>query len=142
MRLWSWLARLWSQKNSPDSLGNRGEAEAARFLEGLGYRIIERQMHGRFGELDLIAIDGNVIAFVEVKTRSSTAAGHPSEAVNSAKQRRMSHSALAYLKRRGWLERRARFDVVSIIWPAGVHLPKIEHYVNAFEPPGSGQLYS
>jgi putative endonuclease len=50
--------------------------------------------------------------------------------------------ALAYLKRHGLLEQRARFDVVTIIWPEGSRRPEIEHYKNAFEPTGFGQMYS
>lgn len=140
--MWSWLARLWPWRNSPDSLGNRGEAVAARFLKRLGYLILERQMRGRFGELDLVALDGDVIVFVEVKTRSSTSAGHPTEAITSTKQRKITRSGLAYLKRRGWLERRARFDVISVLWPDGKSEPAIQHYVNAFDSTGFGQMYS
>ncbi|MBC8115711.1 MAG: YraN family protein [Candidatus Saccharimonas sp.] len=125
-------------------MGNRGEAAAARFLERLGYRILERQMRGRFGELDLVALDGDgdVVVFVEVKTRSTTSAGHPTEAITTAKQRKITQSALAYLKRRHWLERRARFDVISVLWPDSNSEPAIRHYVNAFDSTGFGQMYS
>lgn len=99
-------------------------------------------MRGRFGELDLVALDGDVIAFVEVKTRSNTSAGHPTEAITSAKQRKITQSALAYLKRRGWLERRARIDVISVLWSDGGSDPQIQHYINAFEATGFGQMYS
>ena len=140
--MWSWLARLWTRRHPPDSLGNRGEAAAARFLERLGYRILERQMRGRFGELDLVALDGDVIVFVEVKTRSTTSAGHPTEAITTAKQRKITQSSLAYLKRRGWLERRARIDVISVLWSNEISGPQIQHYVNAFDSTGFGQMYS
>ena len=140
--MWSWLARLWSRRHPPDSLGNRGESAAARFLERLGYRILERQMRGRFGELDLVTLDGDVIVFVEVKTRSTTAAGHPTEAITTAKQRKITQSGLAYLKRRGWLERRARFDVISVLWSDRNSEPAIQHYVNAFDSTGFGQMFS
>lgn len=140
--MWSWLARLWPRRHAPDSLGNRGEAAAAQFLERLGYRILERQMRGRFGELDLVALDGDVIVFIEVKTRSTTSAGHPTEAITTTKQRKITQSSLAYLKRRGWLERRARIDVISVLWPDSNSEPAIQHYVNAFDSTGFGQMYS
>lgn len=140
--MWSWLARLWPRRYLPDSLGNRGEAAAARFLERLGYRILERQMRGRFGELDLVAIDGEVIVFVEVKTRSTTSAGHPTEAITPAKQRKITQSGLAYLKRRRWLERRARFDVIAVLWSDSDSEPAVQHFVNAFDSTGFGQMYS
>ena len=111
-------------------------------MERLGYRLLERQMRGRFGELDLVALDGEVVVFVEVKTRSTTAAGHPTEAITMAKQRKITQSALAYLKRRGWLERRARIDVISVLWSNESSEPQIQHYVNAFDSTGFGQMYS
>lgn len=140
--MWSWLARLWPRHHTLDSLGNRGEAVASQFLKHLGYRILERQMRGRFGELDLVALDGDVLVFVEVKTRSSTSAGHPTEAITTAKQRKITQSALAYLKRRRWLERRARIDVISVLWSNESSEPQIQHYVNAFDSTGFGQMYS
>jgi putative endonuclease len=91
--------------------------------------------------MDLIALDGECIVFVEVKTRSSHAAGHPSEAVTFEKRRQLTRVALAWLKRRGLLDHRARFDVIAITWKAGAD-PVVEHYKNAFEPVGAGQLYS
>ena len=140
--LWSWLARLWPRRRALDSLGNRGEAVAAQFLERLGYRILERQMRGRFGELDLVALDGDIVVFVEVKTRATTSAGHPTEAITTAKQRKITQSALAYLKRRGWLERRARIDVISVLWANTSSEPQLQHYINAFDSTGFGQMYS
>jgi len=140
--LWGWLSRLWTRRRAPESLGDRGEAVAAQFLERLGHRILERQMRGRFGELDLVTLDGDVVVFVEVKTRATSSAGHPTEAVTMAKQRKITQSALAYLKRRSWLERRSRIDVISVQWSDADSPPQIQHYVNAFESTGFGQMYS
>ena len=123
------------------SLGNRGEAVAATFLEGRGFHILERQLRGRHGELDLIAVDGDTIVFIEVKTRATSVAGDPTEAVTVAKQKRITQSALAYLKRRKWLQRRTRFDVVSILWSGKDGHPEIRHYPAAFEATGFGQMY-
>lgn len=122
-------------------LGNRGERAAARHLKRRGYRILARQSRSRIGEIDLIALDRDTLVFVEVKTRSSHAAGHPSEAVTHAKQQRLVRTALAWMKRRGVLHQRGRFDVVAITW-CDDGPPTIEHYENAFEPSTSGQMFS
>lgn len=123
-------------------LGNRGERKAASFLRKQGFRILSRQYTNRYGEIDLIARDGDCLVFVEVKTRQSAAGGLPVEAVDSRKQRKLTQTALFWLKRRGLLESRCRFDVVSIIWPQGSKTPEITHYKNAFPAVGVGQMYS
>ena len=140
--MWNWLTRLWSRSGVPRRLGDRGEDLAARYLEQQSFRIIERQLRGLYGELDLVALDADTVVFVEVKTRSTSAAGDPTEAVTPAKQQKITRSALAYLKRRGWLERRCRFDVVSILWHEGGRTPEVRHYPSAFDATGFGQMYS
>jgi putative endonuclease len=123
-------------------LGNRGERAAIRFLRKQGYRILHRQYRNRIGEIDIVAKDGNGIVFVEVKTRTSVAAGNPVEAVTLSKQKQLTKLALSYLKRYGLLEHAARFDVIAIVWPKDAAKPEITHYCNAFEPVGSGQMFS
>jgi putative endonuclease len=123
-------------------LGDRGERAAARYLRRQGFEILARQQAGRLGEIDLIARDGDTIVFVEVKTRTSGAAGNPVEAVTPAKQRQMTRIALAWLKQRGLLECRARFDVVALLWAEGARQPEIKHYRHAFEAAGVEGLYS
>lgn len=123
-------------------LGDKGERAAARFLRKKGMKILERQSRNFVGEIDLIAKDGDWTVFVEVKTRSSTQAGHPFEAITLAKQTKLTKLALVWLKQRRLLNSRARFDVVSIVWPSDSKKPTIEHYVNAFEPVGHGQMFS
>lgn len=121
----------WRRWRQPPSLGDRGEAAAARFLRRRGYKIVARG--DRFaGELDIVAVDGRTVVFVEVKTRDSHVAGVPAAAVDDEKQRRVSRSALAYLRRHDLLECSTRFDVVAITWPAGQRRPEIEHFVAAF----------
>lgn len=138
MSLRSWLAERLPRK----SLGRRGEDAATRFLKRLGYRILARGLDSRLGELDIIAVDNRTIAFVEVKTRTSTDAGHPADAIDATKQRRMTQAALAYLKSHGLLNHAARFDVVAVTWPENASRPTIEHYKNAFSPVGAGQFFS
>jgi putative endonuclease len=123
-------------------LGDRGERAAIRFLKSQRMRILDRQHRNQFGEVDIIALDRGCIVFIEVKTRSSTAAGLPFEAVDRQKQQKLTRTALAWLKKRRRLDQPARFDVVSILWAADHDEPQIEHFRNAFEPQGFGQMYS
>ena len=90
----------------------------------------------------LLREDGRTIVFVEVKTRRSTDAGHPAEAVDQRKQTKITHVALAFLKRRRLLEHSTRFDVIAVTWPSDNTEPKIEHYKNAFEATGRDSMYS
>src|SRR5436190_20007143 len=126
---------------APKSLGQRGEEAAAKFLRKLGYIIVARGHRDRIGEIDLIAVDGRTVVFVEVKTRTSQDAGHPADAVDEDKQRQLTRLALAYMKRHDLLECSARFDVVAVTWPARGK-PTIEHFKSAFEATGFDGLFS
>jgi len=146
----SWAQRfagIWQRMRTvlrarPKTLGQRGEAAAARYLQRLGYKLLARGRKLSPGELDLVMLDGRVIVFVEVKTRTAQDVGHPAEAVDADKQRRLTRLALTFLKRHGLLTRPARFDVVAITWPAGSIKPEIEHIVNAFEAQGNWGWHS
>jgi putative endonuclease len=130
---WS-VAKGLSAKDGP--LGAIGEEAAARYLCGLGYRIIGRGVRAGRGELDLVAIDQRTVVIVEVKTQRSLVGGHPAERVDDRKQRLICRTALQYLKQRGWLEHRLRFDVIAIVWPHGADRPTVlQHYRHAFELP-------
>jgi putative endonuclease len=133
----TWLAARFPRK----SLGQRGEDRAARYLRRLGYRLLDRHVDVRVGELDIIAVDGRTIVFVEVKTRASSDAGMPADAVDQRKQQRMTRAALAYLKSHGLLEYHSRFDVVAVTWPPGARSPAIEHFQDAFSAVGKGQFH-
>ena len=122
-------------------LGNQGEREAVRFLRKQGYRILERQHRDHFGEVDIIALDGTQIVFVEVKTRRTTDSGQPFEAVDLTKQQKIARAALAWLRSRRRLDQSCRFDVISIVWQSEHDLPEIEHFKHAFDAPGLGQIY-
>lgn len=94
--------------------GALGEQYAADWLQGRGYRIVERNFHTRFGEIDIIAEKGEVIAFVEVKTRAANALARPCEWVTASKQRKLIISAEIYLSRRK-CSLQPRFDVFEIV---------------------------
>ncbi len=95
-------------------LGRRGEAIAARYLAGRGFRILQHRFRTRGGEIDLVAEEGETLAFIEVKTRSSAACGRPAEAVDRRKQARLARAATVYLARTGRHDSACRFDVVEV----------------------------
>ena len=131
--------RQWS---NPATLGQRGERAATRYLSKQKFTIVARGARDKAGELDIVAVDGRTIVFVEVKTRTSDSAGQAVEAVDEEKQQRLSRLALRYLKRHDLLEQRWRFDIVAITWPPRQRRPVIEHFRNAFEPSDVGQMFS
>ncbi len=121
-------------------LGDEGERLAARHLKQQGCRILAKQARSRLGEIDLIALEGETIAFVEVKCRRDCKDGSPAEAVDRRKQAKLTRLALAWLKKRGLLGRRTRFDVVAIHWDASGQ-PVIHHERSAFDAADFGQMY-
>ncbi|TQF67096.1 YraN family protein [Rhodococcus spelaei] len=112
-------------------LGARGEDLAVEHLVGRGMTVLERNWRCRYGELDVIARDGEAVVFVEVKTRSGRGFGTPAEAVTFAKQSRIRRLAGLWLRAqpRGWA--RVRFDVVAIVVEAG-RQPEIVHLEAVF----------
>src|SRR5262249_28472018 len=122
-RVKTWINDRWRAFFDRGTLGQQGEAAAARYLRRLGYKILVRGDRGQLGELDFVAVDGRTLVFVEVKTRRSTDAGDPADAVDQVKQRRLTRLALGYMKRHGLLSYPARFDVVAVVWPEGAREP-------------------
>jgi putative endonuclease len=122
--------------------GTRSERAAARFLRRLGYRILARNYTCAHGELDLIALDGPTIVFVEVRSTGRDDTERPAASVDDAKQRRLTQVALDYLSRHRLLDRFARFDVLAMSWPPDQREPRIDHFRHAFEAVGRFQMYS
>jgi putative endonuclease len=98
-----------------DVLGRFGEDVAAAHLEADGLVLVARNWRCREGEVDIVAVDGEVLVFCEVKTRSGLSFGSPAEAVSPTKLRRMKVVATRWLSAnpRPWVE--LRFDVVSVL---------------------------
>jgi putative endonuclease len=118
--------------------GDRGERTAARFLRRRGLRVLLRGYRTSRGEIDLIAREGDLLVFVEVKARRH---GVPAEAVTLEKQRRITLAALHFQQKYNLLEQSSRFDIVAIVWPDDRTPPQIEHIRNAFEAVGRGQMF-
>ena len=104
----------------------KGEVAAREYLRNKGYTILEENYAGRMGEIDLIAEDGAVIVFVEVKARESTDFGYPIEAVTPQKVRKIVLTARQYLVQKRLLGKDVRFDVIEIL------RGEITHTENAF----------
>jgi len=122
--------------------GTRSERAAARFLKKLGYRVLVRNYCCPIGELDLIALDGRCLVFVEVRSTAEGEVTRAAASVDDAKQRRLTRLALHFLQRKKLLEHAARFDVLAVRWPAGQRAPEIVHHRNAFEATGRFQMFS
>jgi len=115
------------------SRGRAGEDAAVRFLEGLGYVVLERNWRCKVGEVDVICLHRNTVIFVEVRTRAALALVSPTQSVTRAKITRLAKAASYFLSRRGWWEKPCRFDLIAVInADQGVRL---EHIPDAFDFP-------
>jgi len=111
--------------------GKEAEKAAVDFLKVKGYKIRQRNYRTKFGEIDIIAQDKDVICFVEVKARHSLNLGAPEEAVTTRKQKQISKAAIYYLKTNKLLDKPARFDVLALLYKD--NLPEISLIKDAFE---------
>ena len=98
----------------PLLFGKRSEEIAAQYLCSKGYRILDRNYRTPRGELDLIAEDGDVLVFVEVKARRGVGFGEPQWAVDGRKRQHLIKASLFYLSRKKIQDRCCRFDVVVV----------------------------
>lgn len=112
------------------SAGRAGEDYAAKKLEELGYAIVARNYHSRYGEIDIIAENGEYLVFVEVKARKAGSLSSPLEAVTPQKQRRLILTAQAYLAASP-SEKQPRFDVAAVTLE-GSRVTGWEYVENAF----------
>jgi putative endonuclease len=121
------------QQLTRKQLGVLGEDMALVYLQQQQYRIIERNWRCRTGEIDLIVQDGDLLVFVEVRTRSGTHNfGTPQESINARKQQQVAETAQFYALRHHIEHVQYRFDVVAIITSKeGIQL-SLEHIPNAF----------
>jgi len=109
--------------------GQSAERLAAAYLERRGYRVLRLNYRIRAGEIDIIAEEGEVLCFVEVRSRRDTTYGHPLETIDRRKQRRLTIAAGHYLKSHPGAARPARFDVVGIVYKPQLHIQLVK---NAF----------
>ena len=117
--------------NSRQRYGKESESLALRTLKKKGYDILETNYVTKVGEIDIVAKDGDVLVFVEVKARKTVRYGDPKYAITPHKKKKISMAALYYLKEKGLMKEKARFDVVAI--QSAVNPTKIEIVRNAFD---------
>ena len=96
------------------TLGRQGEDAAAEFLRSSGLRILARNFRTRYGEIDIIAEEGDTLVFVEVKARTSDKFGRGGASVGAAKQKKIINTAALYLQQKNITDKSCRFDVLEI----------------------------
>jgi putative endonuclease len=133
MNLLEKLKAKFTGKEKPEHLrrGELGERAAKKFLQKQGLKFLAANFRSERGEIDLIFRDGDCLAFVEVKTRSSEDWGRPAAAVNAERRRRLSQAALDYLKRLKNPAVKIRFDIVEVLLADG-GVREIRHLPNTF----------
>lgn len=114
-----------------NELGTLGEELACRFLEEKGYQLLEKNWRFSRAEVDIIAKDGDILVFIEVKTRSSEYFGKPEEFVSAQKETLISDAAAVYMEKIGH-EWEIRFDIIAVLHNQTT--TKISHFEDAFFP--------
>ncbi|MBV8549703.1 MAG: YraN family protein [Acidobacteriaceae bacterium] len=112
------------------ALGRRGEDLAHRYLHRAGFKVLARNYRpGADSEIDIVARDGEIVVFVEVKSRTSAEFGSPDRAIDPEKQRHIIRAAHSWATRAGIAWNQVRFDVISIVF---TDPPAIHHHRDAF----------
>jgi putative endonuclease len=114
----SWFAGE-TPRDGRIALGAKGERLAVARLRRDGYRILARNFRAAGAEIDAIAMDGDTLVFVEVKTRTGSSAGRPEESVHGLKQNHIRRAAALYARSHAMEEQPMRFDVVAVSCPDG-----------------------
>jgi len=116
---------------STREIGDNAEQLARQYLEKLGFKILETNWYRGHLELDIIALDGNELVIIEVKSRNGVRYEHPSEAVTDTKIKHLIEAAEAYILEND-INIETRFDVITIIFFDKDF--ELEHFKNAFYP--------
>ena len=114
-------------------LGQWGESHARRYLEGKGYTVSATNYRCRWGEVDIVALHGEDIVFIEVRTRRGAAFGTPEESITDAKSRRLAATAHHYLESNGLEQSQWRIDLVSIHLDVTGKILEVNHLENVVE---------
>ncbi|MCD4657610.1 MAG: YraN family protein, partial [Planctomycetes bacterium] len=115
-------------------LGKIAEKRAVKLLKRKGFRIIARNVESDYGEIDIIAKDADLIAFVEVRSKTAPFLVSPADSVNREKQRKIGLTAREFLRLHRISKLSYRFDIVSVIFDKEHKLKEIEHIESAFVP--------
>jgi len=120
-----------SNEKNRRKTGSIGEEIACEFFSKLGYEIIERNYQYGHGEIDIIAMDREILVFIEVKYRKNLEYGPPETAITKGKQKLIRRTAEAYLYENDIKDQECRIDVAAILHLSGTK-PEISHFINAF----------
>lgn len=118
------------KKYYKQQIGNAGEKIAVSHLESHGYSILDRNFKAGRGEIDIIAMQENILVFIEVKTKKHGDFGDPITWVTRNKQRQIGRVSQAYLLQHAVQDMDIRFDVITLEWKNGAY--HLEHIENAF----------
>ncbi len=134
--VWRFLKRTNTGSGDRLDTGRIGEQWCVEFLKKKGYKIVERNFRCRYGEIDVVARDGDTLVFIEVKTRRSRGFGLPKDSLDARKKRRIITASMNFLRKAAVVdpslqECPVRFDVVGIELGQGGYA--VEHIQNAFE---------
>ena len=129
-------ANLWGLGASRGDFGRQAEESATRYLQDKGYEVLARNYHCRYGEIDIVARDGETLVFIEVKARRSARFGSGLEAVTGGKIRKIARCAQDYLRWHHHEDEAMRFDVIA--FEARRRDFGLTHLKNAFEIPELG----
>ncbi|MBI4225580.1 YraN family protein [Candidatus Roizmanbacteria bacterium] len=119
--------------NSKKDIGRLGEAKAVDFLLNKGYRIIQKNFHSHWGEIDIIAKKDSKVAFIEVKTRIGLLKGKPYESVDKRKLQKLMRPIQFYLLQNHLKDYKLSLDVISIVLNYDLRLDKIIHFENVLQ---------
>lgn len=111
-------------------IGDKGEQIAAEYLKERGFQLLEKNFITRYGELDLVTLEGDMIVFVEVKTRTSKAFGLPETSITPTKMERIENAALLWLQAHPEASEDWRVDVVAIIMGQQGEILDFQHFIN------------
>mgnify|MGYP002642003034 CR=1 FL=1 len=128
---WRWWSR-WRRSRRLIGFGRRSEINGAAYRRSLGYRLLASPYRTPQGEIDIIAQDGDILVFVEVKARRRDP--NPEDAVTLNKQRRIARAASAYRARHRLENRAYRFDILAVI-DTGDEAPRYRLLKDAFRAP-------
>lgn len=118
-------------------LGKYGETLAINYLKKNGYKVVGKNYRSPFGEIDIIALDKDILVFIEVKTKKSNRFIPPELSVNKKKQGKIIKGALHYIQRRGESFDQYRFDVIAINTSEENGEREIKLYKDAFQVPSN-----
>ena len=109
--------------------GRKGELIAKEYLVSKGYNILNLNYRNKIGEIDIIALEKDILVFVEVKTRTSTKFGYAYEAVNRKKQEKIIYCSQLYMQQNRLLNYQMRYDIIEVYLTSNL---KINHIQNSF----------